>query len=98
MLAAENVQCEDLSPLEWVETVAEMVDAELIEDADDAAFVDTPSLRVRTLLMKLDPDRRHGTDYVASEFTGMVEDLFVRFPKWCVRESTPRIWTCNLAK
>jgi hypothetical protein len=81
MLAAENVQREDLLPIEWVEAVADMVDAEIIEDAEYAGLADTPPLRVRTLLMKLDSDRRHGADYVASKFTGIVEDLFVRLPK-----------------
>jgi hypothetical protein len=57
---AENVPREDLSPLEWVEAIAEMVDAELIEDADYAALGETAPMRVRALLVRLDSDRRNG--------------------------------------
>jgi hypothetical protein len=34
MLAAENVPREDLSLLEWIEAVVDMVDAELVDDPD----------------------------------------------------------------
>src|SRR6266850_2005515 len=78
---AENVQREDLSPIEWIAAIAEMVDAELVEDAEYAALAETAQLRVRTLLMKLDSNRRNGTDHFTNKFVGMVERLFASLPK-----------------
>jgi ParB-like chromosome segregation protein Spo0J len=83
---AENVQREDLSPIEWIAAIAEMVDAEmvdaeLVEDAEYAALAETAQLRVRTLLMKLDSDRRNGTDHFTNKFVGIVERLFASLPK-----------------
>jgi ParB family chromosome partitioning protein len=42
MLVLENLQREDLAPLEWIEAIAEMVDADLLEEVDYAALADTP--------------------------------------------------------
>jgi hypothetical protein len=81
MLLAENVQREDLSSIEWVEAIAEMVDAELIEDPEYAALAKKPALLVRELLIKLDSNRRNGTDHFTSKFTGIVEGLFARLRK-----------------
>jgi hypothetical protein len=81
LLVAENMQREDLSPLEWIAAVAEMVDAELIEDPEYAAWAETAPLRVRTLLGKLDSDRRRRTDYVSHKFVGQVESVFAQLPK-----------------
>jgi ParB family transcriptional regulator, chromosome partitioning protein len=81
LTAAENVQREDLSPIEWIEAIAEMVDAELIEDADYAAFGETALLRVRELLTKLDSDRRRDADQVSTKFGGQVDRLFASLPK-----------------
>ena len=58
MLVAENIQREDLSLLEWIETIVEIVDAELSEDPTVVAYGDRPLVRVRTLLTKLDSARR----------------------------------------
>jgi ParB family chromosome partitioning protein len=81
LIAAENVQREDLSPIEWIEAIAEMVDVELIEDPVYEALGETPPLRVRTLLMKLDSDRRMSTDHYSNKFVGIVERLFAALPK-----------------
>jgi N6-adenosine-specific RNA methylase IME4 len=81
MLAAENVKREALSPLEWVEAIVEIVDAELSEDPIVAGYGDTPLVRVRTLLTKWDSDRRRNTDHVSHKFMGQVEHLFAQLPK-----------------
>jgi N6-adenosine-specific RNA methylase IME4 len=81
LTAAENMQREDLSPIEWIGAIADMVDAELIEDAEYAALAETPQLRVRTLLGKLDSDRRRGADHVSHTFVGQVESVFAQLPK-----------------
>ena len=67
--AAENLQREDLSSIETIEAIAEIVDAELIEDTQYAAMGKKPADRVKTLLAKLDSVRRsEGLGYeVASE-------------------------------
>ena len=56
--AAENMQREDLSAIETIEAIAEIVDAELIEDAQYASMGKKPADRVKTLLGKLDSVRR----------------------------------------
>jgi hypothetical protein len=81
MLVAENMQREDLSLLEWIEAIVEIIDAELSEDPTFTAYGDTPLVRVRTLLTKLDSDRRRGTDHVSHKFMGQVESCFTQLPK-----------------
>ena len=55
--ATENMQREDLSAIEAIEAVVEIVDAELIEDKEYATMGKTPADRVKTLLGKLDSVR-----------------------------------------
>lgn len=52
--AAENLQREDLSAIETIETIVEIVDAELIEDKEYASLGKNPANRLKTLLGKLD--------------------------------------------
>jgi len=56
--AAENLQREDLSSIETIEAIVEIVDAELIEDTQYASMGKKPADRVKTLLGKLDSVRR----------------------------------------
>ncbi|MBW2575501.1 MAG: ParB/RepB/Spo0J family partition protein, partial [Deltaproteobacteria bacterium] len=58
MSTAENLQREDLSAIETIEAIVEIVDAELIEDKQYAAMGKNPADRVKTLLGKLDSVRR----------------------------------------
>jgi len=51
--AAENLQREDLSAIETIEAILEIVDAELIEDIQCLSMEKTPADRVKTLLGKL---------------------------------------------
>ncbi len=55
--AAENLQREDLSAIEMIEAIVEIVDAELIEDKEYALMSKNPADRVKTLLGKLDSMR-----------------------------------------
>ena len=58
MSAAENMQREDLSAIEAIDAIVEIVDADLIQDKEYAAMGKTPAGRVKTLLDKLDSARR----------------------------------------
>jgi ParB-like chromosome segregation protein Spo0J len=49
-LAAENLQREDLSAIEEVEAIVEIVDAELIENKEYALMGKNPANRVKALL------------------------------------------------
>jgi N6-adenosine-specific RNA methylase IME4 len=53
MCAAENMQRQDLSPVEEVEAIVEMVDAEMAEEEGYSYYGKTPYLRVSRLLMKI---------------------------------------------
>ena len=53
MSAAENLQREDLSVIETIEAIVEIVDAELMEDVQYLSMGKTPAERVKTLLARL---------------------------------------------
>ncbi len=55
--AAENLQREDLSAIEAIEAIVEIVDAELIEDVEYSSMGRKPVDRVKTLLVRLDSAR-----------------------------------------
>ena len=88
--AAENLQREDLSAIETIEAISEILDAELMEDTQYASMGKKPADRVKTLLGKLDSVRRSeelGYE-VASEakltsnkFIGSVQEIFKNLPK-----------------
>ncbi len=88
--AAENLQREDLSAIESIEAIVDIVDAELIEDKEYASMGKTPADRVKTLLGKLDSMRRskeRGYDvseevrHTSNKFVGRVENIFANLPK-----------------
>ncbi|OPX41115.1 MAG: hypothetical protein B1H13_03870 [Desulfobacteraceae bacterium 4484_190.3] len=90
MSTAENLQREDLSAIETIEAIVEIVDAELIEDKQYAAIGKNPADRVKTLLGKLDSVRRsqeRGSSVskqsksLSHKFMGQVEKIFKNFPK-----------------
>jgi len=88
--AAENMQREDLSAIETIETIVEIVDAELAEDIEYLSMGKTPAERVKTLLGKLDSMRR-GKErgysvskeimHTSNKFVGRVENVFANLPK-----------------
>jgi len=88
--AAENMQREDLSAIETIEAIVEIVDTELIEDIEYLSMGKTPADRVKTLLGKLDSVRRSkGLGYevgtqarlTSHKFVGSIEKIFKNLPK-----------------
>jgi len=88
--AAENLQREDLSVIETVEAIVEIVDAELMEDIEYLSMGETPAERVKTLLGKLDSVRRSKdlgyevathARLTSNKFMGSVEKIFKNLPK-----------------
>ncbi len=88
--AAENMQREDLSAIETIEAIVEIVDAELIQDKQYAGMGKTPAGRVKTLLGKLDSVRRtqergsrisNQSKSLSHKFMGQIEQIFTRLPK-----------------
>jgi len=88
--AAENVQREDLSAIETIEGVVEMVDADLIEDKEYASMGKNPADRVKALLGKLKASRRgkergynpsRELSHTAHKFMRRVEQIFKNLPK-----------------
>lgn len=81
MCAAENLQREDLSPIETVEAIVEMVDAELIEDDEYRGMGQQPVHRVRWLLGRMAADQSNGTEHVINKFINNVVRIFDNLPK-----------------
>ena len=88
--AAENLQREDLSAIETIEAIVEIVDAELMEDIQYLSMGKTPADRVKTLLGKLDSVRRSKelgyeiapqARLTSHKFMGSVEKIFKNLPK-----------------
>ncbi len=88
--AAENMQREDLSAIETIEAIVEIVDAELIEDKEYASMGENPADRVKTLLGKLDSMRRskergfnatNDIKHTSRKFAGRVVKIFENLPK-----------------
>ena len=87
--AAENLQREDLSAIETVEAVVEIMDAEMIEDKEYAAMGKSPADRVKTLLGTIDSVRRSRergfnpakeAKQTSHKFVGRVEKIFKNLP------------------
>jgi len=87
--AAENLQREDLSAIETIEAIVEIMDAELMEDKEYASMGKDPADRVKTLLGKIDSVRRSkGLGYevgtqarlTSHKFVGSVEQIFQNLP------------------
>ncbi len=82
LCATENLQRSDLSAIEEVSALVDIVDTELLESFPDySSYGNTSVERVRFVLMKLDSDRRNGTDFFTHKFVGKVEAIFNGLPK-----------------
>jgi ParB-like chromosome segregation protein Spo0J len=90
MSAAENLQREDLSTIETIEAVVEIIDAELIEDKEYAAMGKTAADRAKTLLGKLrsiENSKSRGSEVsknselLLRKFAQQVEKIFQNLPK-----------------
>ncbi len=88
--AAENLQREDLSAIETIEAIVEIVDAELIEDIEYSSMGRKPADWVKTLLARLDSVRSsQERGYEVStqpkalfrKFVEHVEQIFNNLPK-----------------
>jgi len=88
--AAENLQREDLSAIETIEAIVEIVDAELIEDKEYASMGKNPADRVKILLGKLKSMRRskergynvsEELRHTSHKFVRRVEKIFKNLPK-----------------
>lgn len=90
MCAAENLQREDLSVIETVEAIVEMIDSELVEDSEYVAFGDTPIQRIATLLGRLysaETSKQRGSEIseeakeLLDKFVRQLEAIFDNLPK-----------------
>lgn len=83
--------------------MAELVDASLLEFSEDYAPlspIQEPKWRVKTLLTKLESDRKHGTDYFGDKFVAKVSEIFSGLPKpkdhqSFERHDLPLLFTAN---
>ena len=84
------MQREDLSAIEAIEAIVEIVDAELIQDKKYATMGKTPAGRVKTLLGGLHSARSSkirgsevskDAELLLSKFTQQVEQIFKKLPK-----------------
>jgi N6-adenosine-specific RNA methylase IME4 len=86
LCAAENLQRDDLSAIEEVGAIVEMVDAELIGDAEYDALGETPEERVKGLLGRLhsayanDSLSKSALDF-RHKFMSKTETIFSGLPK-----------------
>lgn len=81
MCAAENLQRQDLSSVEEVFAITELIDAEMIDDDTYAISAETPVDRVKWLLGKLNSDHRHETNHFANKFISKVDAIFDSLPR-----------------
>jgi hypothetical protein len=90
LCVAENLQRDDLSAVEQVEAIVDMVDAELIEDEEYARTARTPAERVKWLLGRLDDVRRcedRGSEvnskaqHLSHKFMGQIDSVFRNLPR-----------------
>ena len=88
--AAENIQREDLSALETIEAIIDIVDVELFDNKEYATMGKTPEVRVNNLLGKLHSTQvsqsrgskvsENGT-FLFNKFVKQVEKIFNTLPK-----------------
>ena len=90
MSVAENMQREDLSAIEAIDAIVEIVDAELIQDIEYSSMGKLSMDRFKTLFGKLDSVRRseerksritEEAKELSHKFMGQVEQIFKKLPK-----------------
>ena len=84
LCATENLQRADLTSLEEVMALSELVDASLLEFSEEYAAltpIQEPKWRVKALLTKLESDRKNGTDFFSHKFMAKVQEIFAGLPK-----------------
>ena len=74
LCAVENLQRADLTAIEEVHALAELIDAEMMlafgNEYSSLSRIQEPKWRVKSLLTLIESDRRHGTEKVATKFRG----------------------------
>jgi len=73
---AENVHRLDLTPVEIIEATIEWIDASLYDEPRYLEFGDTAQERVKHLLVGLDSDNKHNTNYFGDKFVPKTQLAF----------------------
>ncbi len=90
MCAAENLQRENLSVIETIETIVDLVDSELYGDEVYDSMGESAMHSLKNLLSKLDSIRRSedrgssisgDSNDLSHKFMGQVENIFISLPK-----------------
>jgi len=86
MCATENMQREDLSAVEVVEGIIDIIGADFADDAEFVALGGTDKERVKVLLGRLHTVERHDSiskeaEKFANKFVSEVEKVFLNLPK-----------------
>lgn len=85
LCATENLQRADLTAIEEVMALAELIDAELTLAFGDEyrAFskIDEPKWRVKGLLTAIESDRKNSTEHVSDKFIAKTDAVFSGLPK-----------------
>ena len=90
MCAAENLQRENLSVIETIETIVDLVDSELCGNKMYDSMGESAMYRLKNLLARLDSIRRsknrgssisEESSDLSHKFMGQVENIFKKLPK-----------------
>lgn len=91
LCAVENLQRADLTAIEEVQALAELIDSELLIEFGDEyttlSKAQEPKWRVRSLLMAIKADEANGTSKVMHKFVHKTDSVFSSLPKPKTRES-----------
>lgn len=81
LCATENLQRSDLSAIEEVSALVDIIDVDLLKAFDDySTYGNTSAEKVRLILMKRRSDDANGTDFM-SKFTHKIDCIFNGLPK-----------------
>ncbi len=81
IVLSENIQREDLTPIEEIHAFADYVDMLMCEDKEYTQIHKPPIERLAWMLMKLDSDYRNETDVFTHKFMCKIEETFSSLPK-----------------
>lgn len=81
IVLSENVQREDLTPIEEIHAFADYVDMLMCKDEKYAQIRKPPIERLAWVLMKIDSDIKNNTNYFRDKFIPKIESAFVSLPK-----------------
>lgn len=81
IVLTENLMRENLTEIEEIHANADYVDMLMCKDEEYAKIHKLPIERLAWVLMKIDSDRRNGTDYFTTQLGGKIDDAFKSLPK-----------------